>query len=494
VDVSETYLLGIDLGTTTGRAAIFTLDGTEVSAAYREMPVQYPRPLWAQVDPEEWWDGITRVVREAIAKAGIPPSRIAAIGLSGLMHAPVLLDGDGRPVAPAMLWMDQRCGPQVEALRRDYAAHGINTPFGVTTGVSAPKLRWIAEAQPDVMARARVIVLPKDFIRYRLTDALGTDPSDAGGTGLFDRERGDWAWEMVRLTGTPRELMPKVDPSVALAGRVTAEAAQATGLAEGTPVAVGGADTLCTRLGVGILEPDEVCMYLGTAAWITQMGSPLRDGSRPLRGFGATSTTGAALRWVRDLFASTPDESVAKWYETLTRPAAEVEPGAEGLLFLPHLMGERGPWPDPLAQGALVGLTLRHGRPDVVRAVLEGTAFQLRRLIEARMGDGSSGEARPRSGVACGGAARSSLWMQVIADVTRLALRVPAVVEAGVLGAAMLGGAAVGLLELDSAPAQMVRIARTFEPVPSIAARYDDLYDRYCRLDDLLMPWFHQSS
>lgn len=491
--MADTYLLGIDLGTTTCRAAIFDLNGNQVAAAYRETPVRYPRPLWAEVDPDEWWKSTTLVVRGALMSGRVAPEQIRGIGLSGLMHAPVLLDGNGQPVTPSMLWMDQRCAPQCDELRREAAALGLAPVPGFSTGQSAPKLRWLADAQPDTLTRARMLMLPKDFVRYRLTGVAGTDPSDAGGTGMFDRDAEDWNWDVARLVGVPRELMPAIRPSASLAGGVTARAAEETGLHEGTPVAIGGSDTLCTRLGIGPLGADEVCVYLGTAAWIAMTRPAGPEGRPAVRGFGATSTTGAALRWVRDLLGVTA-EAVSISYDTLTRQAADVPPGSEGLLFLPHLMGERGPTADPLARGALVGLTLRHGRPEVVRAVLEGTAFHLRRLIEARSaalwGPGSG----PSVGVACGGAARSTLWMQLLSDVTHLTLRVPAVAEAGALGAAMLGGAAAGLLSIETAQSRMVRFARTHQPNPIDASRYDRLYTRYCALDDLLAPWFREGN
>src|SRR5579883_1887050 len=289
------YLLGIDLGTTTCRAVIFDLDGREVTTAHREMTVRYPRPLWAEIDPEEWWRGSAEVVRQALETARIAPERVAGIGLSGLMHAPVLLDDAGQPVAPAMLWMDQRCASQAEAIRRDLQSSGRSPEFGVSTGQSAPKLRWLAETQPEVLARARRFMLPKDFIRFRLTGVDGTDPSDAGGTGMFDRGRGDWAWETVELTGMPRSLIPAIRPSAVRAGAVTASAARQTGLAIGTPVAVGGADTFCTRLGVGGPRAGDLCLYLGTAAWISQTTGEWRGGMPVIRAFGATATTGAAL-------------------------------------------------------------------------------------------------------------------------------------------------------------------------------------------------------
>jgi xylulokinase len=501
------------------------------------MPIDYPRPLWAEVDPEAWWQGAVQVVRETLARSEVTPEQIAGVGLSGLMHAPVLLDGEGRPVTPAMLWLDQRCAPQCEALNHESQllvedasrrsaevppsgglggrriGQSRSTSLRFSTTLSAPKLRWLADTQPDVLAQARTLLLPKDFVRYRLTNTICTDASDAGGTGLFDREREVWDWQAVRLARAPKEILPPIRPSWALAGRVTPDAARETGLAAGTKVAVGGSDVFCTRMGIGELAAREVCIYLGTAAWIALVDGIGPDGRPIMRGFGATATTGAALRWIRDLLvgeANTPPErgtrvppsggpgggrraDVSASYDALTRQAEGVSPGAEGLFFLPHLMGERGPQADPLARGALVGLTLRHGRPQIVRAVLEGTAFHLRRLLEARTASHWPAGG-PTAGAASGGVARSPFWMQLLADITQLPLRVPAVVEAGVLGAAMLGGVAAGVVSRATASSQMVRTGRTYVPNAAVAPRYDALYARYCRLDDLLAPWFREAG
>src|SRR5690242_5828316 len=202
--------MGIDLGTTTCRAVIFDLTGKEIASAYREPRVSYPRPLWAEVDPEDWWTDTCTVVREAISRGNVAPARIAAVGLSGLMHAPVLLDETGRPVVPAQLWMDQRCAPQADALQRELAESGTSTRFPVGTGQSAAKLRWLAEQAPDDLERTCYFMLPKDFVRYRLTGSYLTDSSDAGGTGMYDRSRQQWDIEIVRLVGLPSELLPPI--------------------------------------------------------------------------------------------------------------------------------------------------------------------------------------------------------------------------------------------------------------------------------------------
>ena len=270
--MDEPLLLGVDLGTTTCRAVVFDLTGREVAGAAVETPVRYPQPLWAEVDPELWWRNVVRVLRAVLRGGAVAPQRIAGVGLSGLMHAPVLVDRAGAPVAPAMLWMDQRCAPQVDALRREAGdgddADGEGDGNVLASTVSGPKLRWLAEERPEALARAERLLLPKDFIRLRLGGVAGSDPNDAGGTGLYDRDAGAWRWDLVERCRVPRRLLPRLRPPGAPAGVVSPEAARQTGLLAGTPLATGSGDTACTRLGAGRQRPGEACLYLGTAAWI----------------------------------------------------------------------------------------------------------------------------------------------------------------------------------------------------------------------------------
>ena len=481
------HLLAIDLGTTTCRAVLFDLEGNEVAGAQIGTPMAYPAPAHAEADPEEWWRAVVSVVRQTLAGAaerGAAAHDVAAIGVAGLMHSPVLLDEAGKAVAPVLPWIDQRSVPQLELLRRETGQRVANA--------SAPRIRWLRDHHPLLLAEVRHLLLPKDYIRYRLTGEFCTDPSDAGGTGMFDRATGTWHDDLVALSGLPSEALPRVQPSASLAGTVTVEAAAETGLGVGTPVAAGGADAFVTRLGTGPLAPGEVCIYLGTATWIA-VATPGGAGGSGMSGLGANTCTGSALRWLRDLLADD--------YESLVRHAAEVPPGAEGLFFLPHLMGERGPYEEPHARGGFVGLTLRHGRGHLARAILEGTAFQIRRVLDAglagrtrRWSDTAQAPdaplPRPTGGVACGGGARSALWMEILTAVTGIELRVPVVVEAGALGVAMLAGAAAGIVDLDVARDHMVRPGATHAPEPPLVKTYDALYRRYCQLDDLLLPWF----
>lgn len=475
-------LLAIDVGTTTVRAILFDLEGRPLSEAYREPMVLHPRPGWAEVEPEDWWRCVAAVTRQALQGAPGAGERIVGVGLAGLMHALVPLDRAGRPLARAQLWMDQRCQPQAEWLMREHRPliRGVLGPRPVTTTWSAPKLRWLSEHQPELVQRAHSFLSVKDFVRFRLTGTIATDPSDAGGTGLFDPQRGEWSQPLLELVGVSREQMAPIRDSSEVAGPVRPEAASLTGLAAGTPVVIGGSDVKCTRIGAGAYESDRGCLYLGTSAWIA--GPQRRPGS-----FGATATTGAALKWLVRLFALADGDAPGAAYAALLEEAATVAAGAEGLIFLPHLMGERGPRYDPQARGVLFGLTLAHGRAQIARAVLEGCALHLRSILD------SLGSEPPREIVTVGGGARSALWRQIIADATGACLLVPRVLEAGALGAAILAGVGLGVYpSVQVAADRLVEIVEQREPEPASRALYSRIYRLYLELEERVAPLYAQ--
>jgi xylulokinase len=481
------YVMAIDIGTTTTRCVLFSLRGTVAGEAYREPPVHYPQPGWAEVVPEEWWAATVAVVRETLRETGVPSEEILGIGLCGLKHAIVPMDARGIPLAGAMLWMDQRCRAQAQWMTREHGAlleGALGRGSAMSTTPSAPKLRWLAENEPELLRQASTLLLPKDFVRYRLTGTIATDPTDAGGTGLYDRRSGAWSEPMLRLSGVSPEKMPPIRPSASLAGSVTPQAARLTGLAPGTPVVVGGGDVTCTLIGADVADPivpgapTRACLYLGTAAWISA-GRTLSAST-----FGATATTGAALKWLAALTGSRPDGEPALPYSGLVEAASSIPIGARGLLFLPHLMGERGPSADPCAVGVLYGLSLAHGRAELARAVLEGCACQLRRIVEAL--DVTVGEL-----VAVGGGAKSGLWLQIIADVTGLPLLVPRVVEAGALGAAILAAVGIGrYASVEQAAGAWVQVARRVEPDPLAHAAYEEVYAAFLELEGRVAPMY----
>ncbi|MFH1086266.1 MAG: FGGY family carbohydrate kinase [Chloroflexota bacterium] len=485
VAATDGLLLALDLGTTTVRAVLFDPRGGVVAESACEQPIYHPQPDWAEIDSDERWAAAVVMIRACLGQMSGAAARVRAIGLTGLMHALTPLDEDGHCLDRAMAWMDQRCRPQAEWLAREHGAL-LERVLGRTslgTTPSAPKLRWVAEHRPALVARARHWLLMKDLAAYRLCGAMATDPSDAGGTGLYDRRTGDWSDEMLALVGVRRETLPRIRLAGTLLGGVTPEAASATGLAAGTPVILGAGDVASTLLGArtGGAEnapPQRGCLYLGTAAWAAL---PKGDGLV----FGSTATTGAALTWALRLTGQGDPCGAPAAYARALSDAAGVPPGANGLIFLPHLMGERGPHADPRAKGALFGLTLAHGPAEIVRAVLEGCALQLRATFDA------VGWQREGDLVTVGGGAKSALWLQIIADATGAELLVPPVLEAGALGAAIQASVGVGLFpDVRAASDHLVRAGAPVRPDPARAALYDQVYAIYRELEERVAPLY----
>jgi xylulokinase len=357
----------------------------------------------------------------------------------------------------------------------------------VTTTPSAPKLRWIVENEPELLRRTHVLLLPKDYVRFRLTGTIGTDPSDAGGTRLYDSRKHGWATSLAERIGVSPGILPPIYPSTHVAGGVSTEAAAATGLSPGTPVVVGGGDVRSTLAGANAYHTGRACLYLGTSAWLSVPPPAQAARGRPLAAeyFGATSTTGAALRWLKELFEDALGDAAGPLYETLLQDAARSPVGARGLILLPHLMGERAPCPDPYARGVLYGLTLAHRRGDLARALLEGCAFQLRRIAESLPGE------RVEEVVAVGGGAKGALWLQILADVMGIPLLVPRVLEAGALGAAMVAGVGVGVYcGVREASERLVKIVRRVQPDTARHVQYSQLYARFLRVEEHVAPLY----
>lgn len=489
------HLLAIDQGTTTCRAILYDLRGHVVAEAYCEICLHHPHSTWAEVEPEDWWQATVAVIRDALSHSGAHPATIAAVGLTGLHHAAVPVDEAGHPLARAMLWMDQRCQPQVEWMIRKHGAE-IEAIMGPgsqpNTTLTAPKLRWWLENQPQLIHRTYKFLWPKDFIRYRLTGAMASDPTDAWGAFLLHPER-RWATEITDIIGISSDKLPPMLEPYQIAGHLTIQAARETGLDEGTPVSTGCGDTLATLIGANASQPGRGCLYIGTAAWLnlgtfTRFFTPPEGGTEHRLGSYVTATTGATVKWFRDLVSSYLDSGETRQlsgYEALFEGAATVEPGAAGLVFLPHLMGERG-LNDPYAKGVLFGLTLAHGWQHLMRAVLEGSAYFLRQLIERA-------QEPLEEMVIGGGGAKSPLWRQIFADVTGVRVLVPRILETGTLGAAILAGVGVGLYpSVAEAAQQLVEIVSEHIPDPHWRDRYDRMYHVYRQLEECVAPLYRQ--
>ncbi len=478
-------ILSLDLGTTSLKALLVDAEGAIHAQAEREYPIRTPQPGWAEQDPEDWWQAAVVATRACLAH--VDAAAVRAIGLSGQMHGTVLLGADGVPLMPAVIWADQRSSAQAAAITAQIGPERLAGIAGsrVAAGFMAATLVWVQRERPHVWVQIRSALLPKDWLRWRLTGRIATEASDAAGTALLDIRRRHWSPEILAALDIDPAIMPPVLESGDVAGELTGEAAAALGLPAGVPVVAGGADQATGALGSGVVDPDTMLASLGTGG---QLVIPLTEiavdrqlrvhtfcHALPQRWYllGAVLSAGLAFRWLRDAVL---EFDPANGYERMTALAEAVPPGAEGLLWVPHLVGERTPYMDPDACGVLLGLTLRHGRAHLVRAMMEGIALNLRNAFEVFHELGVS----PRRIVMAGGGARSPLWRQIVADVFQREV-IPLQVEAqSALGAAILAGTAVGLLpDAVTASRQWARYGTPVAPNSANAAVYATLFDLF---------------
>lgn len=466
-------MVGIDIGTTGVKAIAVGSRGDVVGRAERGYPLSTPRPDWVEQDPEDWW----AATRSAIAALG--PLDIAGIGLSGQMHGLVALDAAGDIVRPAILWNDQRTVIECAEIEERIGLDRLIALTGqrALTGFTAPKLLWLRRHEPDAYRRITRIMLPKDYVRLRLTGAWATDVADASGTLLLDVARRSWSLEILDAL----DLDPAILPPLFESPEVSATTLACDALPEGIPVAAGAGDCAAAAVGVGIDRPGGLSLGLGTGGIVfAALPSFASDPQARIHTFchampgqwhtmGVTQSAGGSLRWLRDRLA--PETTFAD----LVAEAEAWPPGVDGLLFAPYLAGERTPHADPSARAAFTGLELRHDRGALVRAVLEGVAFGLRDSLElVRVIGGPSTYAR-----ASGGGARG-LWLRIIASVLGVPIELTAVEEGSAFGAALLGGVAGGMFaSVPAAVGSCVRVRATVEPDPAWQAVYEETYVRF---------------
>jgi xylulokinase len=468
--------LGIDVSTTATKALLIDADGAVVGVAAAEYGYATPRPLWSEQDPALWWDGAAHAVRAVLRQTGVDAGDIAAVGLSGQMHGLVLLDAQGAVLRPAILWNDQRTQAQCDAIHARVGRERFVRITGnaALPGFTAPKILWVREHEPDVYARAAHVLLPKDYVRLRLTGEYAMDVADGAGTVLMDLRRRAWSDEVLDALDVPRAWLPQLFEGPQITGRITAAASAATGLRAGTPVMAGGGDQAAQAVGVGAVEAGVVALTLGTSGVVfAAVDEPFVEPAGLLHAFchaapgkwhlmGVMLSAAGSLRWHRDAFA--PGVS----YDDLLAPAAVIAPGSDGLLFLPYLTGERTPHPDPLARGAFVGLTVRHGMAHCTRAVLEGVAYGLRDSFELMRAAGLGAIRQVR---VSGGGAKSALWRQILADVFGCELATVNTTEGAAYGAALLAAVGAGRFSgVGEACAACVRVTGAAAPGGAQAA------------------------
>jgi xylulokinase len=482
-------VLGIDIGTSGSRALVVDETGRVVSAASADHePFRSPRTGWAEQDPADWWRACQMAVRQALSESGLAPGAIQAIGLSGQMHGAVLLDAAGDVVRPAIIWCDQRTEAECRWLDATVGPARLLelTANPALTNFTVTRLLWVRTHEPALWARVRHLLLPKDYVRFRMSGEHAIDVADAAGTLMLDVARRRWSPEMLDRCGIDAAILPAVFESPDVCARVAPEAAAALGVAAGTPIVAGAGDQAAGAVGMGITRPGAVSATIGTSGVVfAATDRPVTDAKARLHTFchavpgrwhvmGVTQAAGLSLRWMRDRFS---DGSIG--YDALTADAARVPPGADGVLWAPYLMGERTPHCDPNIRGALIGLAASHERAHIVRAVLEGVAFSLRDsfTIFAEL------EVPIERVVLGGGGARSALWRQIQADVYGRAVETVAADEGAAYGAALLAGVGARIWNsVDEACDATVRRATTTLPQPDVVSIMNERYAVYRRI------------
>jgi xylulokinase len=477
------YVLGIDSSTTATKAVLVDPTGRVASVGIGEYTFDSPHAGWSEQHPSLWWTATRQAVRDVVAAEGVAPSEVAAVGLTGQMHGSVLLDASGEVVRPALLWNDQRTSAQCDEIRRRVGAERLVEATGndALTGFTAPKLLWVREHEPEAWQRVAHVLLPKDYVRLMLTGRLASDLADASGTLLLDVAGRTWSTDVLDALGIDPALLPPLYEGPEVTGRVTASAAEATGLPAGIPVVAGGGDQAANAVGVGAVSPDVGALSLGTSGVVfVPTATPLVEPRGRVHSFchavpgmwhvmGVMLSAAGSLRWYRDTVA--PGTGFAE----LVEEAGTVEPGAEGITFLPYLTGERTPHADPDARGAFVGLTVRHGRAHLTRAVLEGVAYGLRDGLELMR---VAGAPDPQEFRASGGGTKSPLWRQVVADILGVSLVTVGTAEGAAFGAAVLAAVGAGWFP-DVAAATDALVSPGETTQARSQAAYEDGYATY---------------
>jgi xylulokinase len=482
---NQKLLLGLDVSTTGAKALLINTSGRVISSATSALNLSTPHPLWSEQDPEDWWEGIKLSIKQALNQAGVKGDDIVAIGMTGQMHGLVILDEKGNVLRPAILWNDQRTGEQCDEMRAILGKEHLIQISGndALTGFTAPKILWVKENEPEVYKRVKHILLPKDFVRYKLTGEFAVDRAGGSGTILFDLAKRTWSDEIIKALEIPEAWLPPTFEGPEITGTINKHAADETSLSIGTPVVGGGGDQAAQAVGVGAVQPGIIALTLGTSGVVfATTESPFVEPEGRLHAFchavperwhfmGVMLSAAGSLQWYRDTLA--PDTS----FDDLVVEASNVSAGSEGLLFLPYLTGERTPHPDPEARGAWIGLTVRHTRAHLTRAVLEGVAFGIKDCFTLIQSAGLGEITQVRIS---GGGAKSQLWQQIMADVLDSELVTVNTTEGAAYGTALLAGVGVGVYDsVQEACEATIKITGKTIPADRTSKVYKDYYVRY---------------
>ena len=493
--VQAACVIGLDISTTASKALAVGPEGQVMGLASSPHDISSPFPLWNEQDPVQWWEATCRSIRNLINDIDLDPGSVRAIGLTGQMHGLVLVNAAGDVLRPAMLWNDGRSTRECDHIRNTLGLERLVSVTGndAFTGFTAPKLLWVRNHESDVYAQVDKVLLPKDYVRYRLTGGFATDKAGAGGTLLLDLKTRTWAGAMLDAFDIPISWFPVTYEGPQVTGQLSDAGAAATGLCSGTPVVAGAGDQAAQAVGTGAITPDCWTITLGTSGVVfAPCIEPRTDPKGSAHAFphalpgvwhmmGVMLSAAGSLQWYRDSLAPGIP------FDKLLDESCVVEPGADRLLFLPYLTGERTPHADPLAQGAFVGITPRHTRGHLTRAVLEGVAFGLRDNFQLLQ---KAGLPPPHEVRISGGGAKSALWRQIITDVLGMELALVEVTEGAAMGAAILAGVGSGFWNSVESACNAVISPQAVVKPGSDAKRYLDHYEAFVALYRHLKPFF----
>ena len=491
------YLIGIDLGTSATKTVLFDATGTVVASAAQEYPLYQEKNGWAEQAPEDWWQAACDTLRAVMAKSAIAPQAVKGLGISGQMHGLVMLDKEGQVLRRSMIWCDQRTAAECDEITEKVGAQRLIeiTANPALTGFTASKILWVKKHQPEIYEKCAHILLPKDYLRFKLTGEFATEVSDASGMQLLDVPQRCWSAEVCEKLGIDMGLLAKVYESPDITGAVTSQAAGLTGLAPGTPVVGGGGDNACAAVGTGVVEDGRAFTTLGTSGVVFAHTDKLAiDPQGRVHTFccavpgawhvmGVTQAAGLSLKWFRDNFCSAEQETAHGLgidpYVLMDKQAARIPIGCDRLLYLPYLMGERTPHLDPDCRGVFFGLSAMHTKSHMLRAVMEGVAYSQRDSLEILRGMGVSIDEM----LACGGGGTSPLWRQMLSDLYACPVRTVKSKEGPALGAAILAGVGTGLYPgVREACAQMIQYGPAQDPIPENIPAYEKAYQVYTAL------------
>ncbi len=497
------YVIAHDLGTTGNKATLYDREGRLVGSAFYAYETEFAHTGWAEQNPEDWWQAVCLSTKQLLQETHVSKNDIACITFSGQMMGAVPLDEQARPIRNAIIWADQRSLQQEAWIGERVSFEDVYQITGhrLSASYSLAKILWMRDNQPDIYNKTYKFVHAKDSIVARLTGNFATDPSDASSMNLYDLDSGQWSSKILDAVDLPASKLPELHQSVDVVGEVLPDIAEEVGVAAGTPVVIGGGDGACAAAGAGVVKEGSAYNYVGSSSWIAlSTPKPIYDPEYRTFTFGhvipnmvmptgTMQAAGASYQWTRDQLALLEKEAAARLgissYELINLQIENVAPGSEGLFFLPYLLGERSPRWNPYARGAFIGLTIRHSRAHMFRAVLEGVTMNLRVILDAFRNQGTNIDAMR----VIGGGARGRVWNQIMADLYGMPVhRLAILEEATSMGAALVGGVGVGLYPNFDMIETMNEIAETIQPNPENSAIYEKTYPIFNQLYEALVP------